>query len=44
MKVCERHISELKRGMTYQRVPSKDCEICKAIDKVIKKYEWCGIC
>lgn len=42
MKVCARHISELKKGATYQRVPSEDCEICKAIAKVI--YKWSGIC
>ena len=36
MKVCDKHISSLRRGMTYQVVESKDCEICKLLDK----YEW----
>jgi hypothetical protein len=35
MKICKDHIFILKRGMTYQVVPSEECEICK----LLKKYE-----
>lgn len=36
MKVCKEHVKSLRRGMTYQIVNKKDCEICKLLDK----HDW----
>ena len=35
MKVCIEHKSILPRGITYEIVPSEECEVCK----LLKRYE-----
>jgi len=33
MKICREHSIILRRGMTYQLVSSKECEVCKLLDR-----------
>ena len=39
MKVCRKHKKELRRGMTYEIVPQRDCRVCRHIKELIRQYE-----